>query len=183
MKVESLAIPDVKLITPQRISDERGYFIESYNQRVYKQAGIAPVFVQDNQSYSKNKGTVRGLHFQTPPFAQAKLVRALSGAILDVAVDAREGSPTFGEWVSARLSAEDGAQMYIPVGFLHGFVTLEPDTMVAYKVDAYYDRGADGAVKWDDPDLGIDWGISAAAATVSEKDARAQSWAAFESPF
>jgi dTDP-4-dehydrorhamnose 3,5-epimerase len=183
MLVESLAIPDVKLVTPKRHVDVRGFFSETYNHRVFNEAGITAAFVQDNHSYSKSKWTVRGLHFQAPPHAQAKLVRVLKGSILDVAVDARKASPTYGSWVSTILSAENGAQLFAPAGFLHGFATLEPDTEVAYKVDDYYDRTSDGAVRWDDPDLGIDWGVPAGEAVVSEKDAAAQSWAAFQSPF
>jgi dTDP-4-dehydrorhamnose 3,5-epimerase len=183
MKVESLAIPDVKLVTPKRHADPRGYFVETYNERAFKNAGINARFVQDNLSLSKPKGTVRGLHYQAPPHAQAKLVRVLKGAVLDVVVDARVSSPTYGKWVAARLDAKEGAQLFAPVGFLHGFVTLEPDTEVAYKVDDFYDRETDGAVLWSDPDLAIDWRISAAEATVSEKDARAPRWKEFKSPF
>jgi dTDP-4-dehydrorhamnose 3,5-epimerase len=183
MLIEPLAIPDVKLVTPKRYGDARGYFVETYNERAFQKAGIAARFVQDNHSFSKPKGTVRGLHYQAPPHAQAKLVRVLKGAVLDVAVDVRKTSPTFGQWVSARLDAEAGAQLFIPAGFLHGFVTLEPETHVAYKVDAYYDREADGGVLWNDPDLAVAWGVSAAEATVSEKDAKAPRWKDFKSPF
>lgn len=183
MQVESLDIPDVKLVTPKRHGDERGFFSETYNKKTFEQAGFTTVFVQDNHSLSRPKGTVRGLHYQAPPFAQTKLVRVLRGSILDVVVDARKASPTYGRWVSAVLSAENGVQLFVPAGFLHGFVTLEPDTEVAYKVDAFYDKASDGAVRWDDPDLGVDWGVSPSEALVSEKDAAAQSWAAFKSPF
>lgn len=183
MRVESLAIPEVKVVTPKRFADSRGFFSETYNKRVFDEAGVKADFVQDNHSYSKPRWTVRGLHYQAPPFAQAKLVRVLRGAILDVAVDARKASPSYGRWVSAVLSAENGAQLFVPAGFLHGFATLEPDTEVAYKVDDYYDKASDGAVRWDDPDLGIEWGVPAGEAVVSEKDAAAQGWAAFESPF
>lgn len=183
MDVVSLEIPDVKVITPRRFSDDRGYFSETYNARAFKAAGIAADFVQDNHSYSAKPGTVRGLHFQAPPHAQAKLVRVLRGAIIDVAVDARKGSPTFGQWVKAELSAENGRQIFVPKGFLHGFITLEPDTEVAYKVDAFYDAASDGSVKWDDPDLGIDWGVAVSGACLSTKDAAAPSWKAFASPF
>lgn len=183
MKVESLAIPDVKLITPKRFGDDRGYFSETYNAEAFRAAGIDCAFLQDNHSYSKRKGTVRGLHFQSPPHAQSKLVRVLRGSILDVAVDARKSSPTFGKWVSAKLSAENGVQIFVPRGFLHGFATLEPDTEVAYKVDDYYSRECDGGVTWNDADLGIDWGVDPRDAQLSEKDAAAQAWAAFKSPF
>ena len=183
MDVTPLAIPEVKLITPRRFSDDRGFFSETYNARSFKAAGVDCDFVQDNHSYSAKKGTVRGLHYQAPPHAQAKLVRVLRGSVIDVAVDARKASPTFGKWVKAELSAENGVQIFVPKGFLHGFVTLEPDTEVAYKVDAFFDGASDGSVKWNDPDLGIDWGVSEADASLSDKDAKAPAWAEFNSPF
>lgn len=183
MIVESLALPDVKLLTPKRHNDARGFFSETYNQRAFRDAGIGCAFVQDNHSYSKRAGTVRGLHFQAPPHAQAKLVRVVRGSALDVVVDARKQSPTFGKWVSVRLSAAEGAQLFAPKGFLHGFVTLEPETEVTYKVDDFYFGDCDGSVKWNDPDLAIAWGVSAQDAVLSDKDAAAQSWAAFKSPF
>ena len=183
MKVEALEIPDVKLVTPKRFFDERGYFAETWNERVFAASGIDVRFVQDNESHSNRTGTVRGLHYQAPPFAQSKLVRVLQGAMLDVAVDARKASPTFGRWVSARLDAHTGAALFVPAGFLHGFVTLNDDTVVAYKVDAYYDKASDGAVRWNDPALAIDWGIAEGDAVLSEKDAAAPAWAAFRSPF
>lgn len=183
MQVEPLKIPDVKLVTPKRFSDARGYFCEIYNAKAFKEAGIACDFVQDNESYSAKKGTVRGLHFQAPPFAQAKLVRVLKGAILDVAVDSRKASPSYGKWVSARLDTDNGAALFVPAGFLHGFITLEPNTIVAYKVDAFYSKESEGEVRWNDLDLAIDWGEGAGEAVLSEKDAAAQSWAEFKSPF
>lgn len=193
MDVQSLAIPEVKLVTPRRFSDDRGFFSETYNARAFRAAGIDVEFVQDNHSYSAKPGTVRGLHYQAPPHAQSKLVRVLRGAVIDVAVDARKASPTFGQWVRATLSADNGRQLFVPKGFLHGFLTLEPDTEVAYKVDAYYDRDSDGAVRWDDQDLAIDWTPedwtpeSGAAGgftpLLSAKDAAAPAWAAFSSPF
>ncbi|WP_411819445.1 dTDP-4-dehydrorhamnose 3,5-epimerase [Hyphococcus formosus] len=183
MDVTALAIPEVKLITPRRFSDDRGFFSETYNAKAFKAAGIECDFVQDNHSYSARQGTVRGLHYQSPPFAQSKLVRVLRGAIIDVAVDARKDSPSFGQWVKAEISAENGTQIFVPKGFLHGFATLEPDTEVAYKVDAFYDGASDGSVKWDDPDLAIDWGIRPESASLSEKDAKAPKWADFSSPF
>ncbi|MEX6632483.1 dTDP-4-dehydrorhamnose 3,5-epimerase [Hyphococcus lacteus] len=183
MDVTALAIPDVKLITPRRFSDDRGFFSETYNAKAFKSAGIDCDFIQDNHSFSARKGTVRGLHYQSPPFAQSKLVRVLRGSIIDVAVDARKNSSTFGQWVKTELSAKTGTQIFIPQGFLHGFVTLEPDTEVAYKVDAFYDGASDGSVKWDDTDLGIEWGLSGAEASLSEKDAKAPKWADFASPF
>jgi len=182
MQIDALSIAEVMLVTPKRIGDERGFFCETYNAKAFKQAGIGCDFVQDNQSYSARKGTLRGLHYQAPPFAQAKLVRVLNGAIVDVAVDARRASPTFGKWVKSELSADNGAQLFVPAGFLHGFVTLESDTHVAYKVDNFYDRASDGSVKWNDPDLAIDWGVDDGV-TVSDKDANAQSWQTFNTPF
>lgn len=183
MDVVSLEIPEVKIITPRRFSDDRGFFSETYNARGFKAAGVDVDFIQDNHSFSAKAGTVRGLHFQAPPHAQSKLVRVLRGAIIDVAVDARKSSPTFGKWVKAEISAENGKQIFVPKGFLHGFATLEPDTEVAYKVDAFYDGASDGSVKWNDPDLAIDWGVAEGTAALSDKDAKAQSWAAFASPF
>jgi len=181
MDVSSLSIPDVKLVTPRRRRDDRGFFSETYNLRDFREAGIDCAFVQDNHSYSKNQWTLRGLHYQAPPHAQAKLVRVLRGAVLDVAVDARKGSSSFGEWLSVELSAENGAQLFVPTGFLHGFLTLAPETEVAYKVDAYYDKKSDGAVVWNDPQLAIDWGVRERDIAISEKDAGAPSWAAFRS--
>ncbi|WP_373006383.1 dTDP-4-dehydrorhamnose 3,5-epimerase [Hyphomonas sp.] len=183
MIVEPLAIPDVKLVTPSRFGDDRGFFSETYNAETFSAAGIEADFVQDNHSLSTQTGTLRGLHFQAPPFAQSKLVRVLRGAILDVAVDIRRNSPTYGKWVSAELSATNGVQIFVPRGFLHGFVTREPDTEIAYKVDNYYSRECDGAVQWNDPALAIDWGLPADGAILSDKDAQAQSFAAFKTPF
>ncbi|MFN3609644.1 MAG: dTDP-4-dehydrorhamnose 3,5-epimerase [Hyphomonas sp.] len=183
LQVEALEIPDVKLITPARFSDDRGFFSETYNATRFKDAGIDSEFIQDNHSLSRPAGTVRGLHYQSPPFAQAKLVRVVRGAIIDVAVDVRAGSPTYGKWVKAELSAENGTQIFVPRGFLHGFVTLVPDTEVQYKVDAPYSKAHDGAVLWNDPDLAIDWGINGQVAVLSEKDADAQAFSAFKSPF
>lgn len=183
IEIEPLAIPEVKRIIPARFRDDRGYFSEIYNRRRLAELGIEADFCQDNHSLSTAEGTLRGLHFQAPPFAQAKLVRVLRGAILDVAVDAREGSPTFGRHVSTELSAENGAQLFVPAGFLHGFVTRAPDTEVAYKVNAHYDRTSEGSVLWNDPDLAIDWGIPSDAVILSGKDAIAPIWADFKTPF
>jgi dTDP-4-dehydrorhamnose 3,5-epimerase len=183
MLAESLSISDVKVFTPKRFADERGHFAETYNRRVFGAFGVSNDFVQDNQSRSAKAGTVRGLHYQKPPFAQAKLVRILKGAVLDVVVDARKSSPTFGKWASVVLSEANGKMIFVPAGFLHGFATREPDTVVAYKVDAYYDKASDGSVLWNDPDLGIDWELAPSAAVLSEKDAAAQRWADFRSPF
>lgn len=158
MEVERLEIPEVLLLRPERFVDDRGYFVESFNaQRFSAATGLQTTFVQDNLSLSHAVGTVRGLHFQRPPSAQVKLVGVAHGRILDVAVDVRRGSPTFGRHVTVELSGTCGQQVYIPEGFLHGFMTLEPETLVFYKVSAFYDRAADGCVRWDDPDLAIDW--------------------------
>jgi dTDP-4-dehydrorhamnose 3,5-epimerase len=170
MQLTATSIPDVWLITPPRFTDRRGYFCEVYNKAALARAGVDLDFIQDNQSLSVQAGTVRGLHFQSPPFAQDKLVRVIRGAILDVAVDIRAGSPTFGRHVAARLDAAAGTQMLVPKGFAHGFVTLEPDTEVVYKVTAPYSREHDLGLLWCDPDLGIDWGVAPATAVVSDKD-------------
>ncbi|QIB34476.1 dTDP-4-dehydrorhamnose 3,5-epimerase [Ancylobacter pratisalsi] len=165
-----LAIPDVVLVQPKRHGDERGYFCETYKKSDFDAFGIDTVFVQDNESLSRHVGVVRGLHFQTPPFAQAKLVRAARGAIFDVAVDIRKGSPSFGQWVGATLSAARGEQLLVPHGFAHGFCTLEPDTLVVYKVDAPYAPANDAGILWDDPAIGITWPVAAEAAILSAKD-------------
>jgi dTDP-4-dehydrorhamnose 3,5-epimerase len=165
-----LAIPDVVLVETPRFGDARGWFSESYNRRVFAQNGIEAEFVQDNVSFSAVVGTMRGLHYQAPPNAQGKLVRVLQGCILDVAVDMRRHSASYGAHVSAELSAENGRQLHVPIGFAHGFVTREPDTIVAYKVTNFYAPEADHGIFWADPELGIDWGISEAEATLSAKD-------------
>lgn len=182
LEIEKTKIDGVIALTPKRFSDDRGFFVESYNHARFVAAGVNFNFVQDNHSLSRDKGTVRGLHFQAPPFAQTKLIRVLRGSILDVVVDARKGSATYGRHVSVELSAANGKQLLAPAGMLHGFVTLEPDTEVAYKVDAYYDKASDGAVLWCDPDLAIDWGPGAGA-VVSQKDADACRFCDFKSPF
>ncbi|KAB2847452.1 MAG: dTDP-4-dehydrorhamnose 3,5-epimerase [Hyphomicrobiaceae bacterium] len=170
MRVEAMAIPEIKLLLPRVFSDPRGYFLETWSGRALLSAGIDADFVQDNQSLSREPGVVRGLHFQLPPHAQGKLVRVLSGAILDVAVDIRAGSPTFGRHVARELTASGFEQLWIPAGFAHGFQTLEPETIVAYKVTADYAPAADRGLAFDDPDLGIAWPISAGKAILSEKD-------------
>jgi dTDP-4-dehydrorhamnose 3,5-epimerase len=170
-------------ITPRRFADTRGWFSETYQRDRFQVAGIAAEFVQDNHSYSAPTSTLRGIHFQTPPFAQAKLVRCLRGRIWDVAVDLRRGSPTQGQWVAAELTAEGGEQLFIPAGYGHAFLTLEPDTEVAYKVDAFYAPEADGGVRWDDPDLGIDWPLNDAEPGLSDKDQRLPLLKDFVSPF
>lgn len=159
MKLRRLAIPEVAEITPSRHGDERGYFSETFRDDWFL-TNVADVkFVQENQSLSRSPGVVRGLHFQSAPSEQGKLVRCISGAILDVAVDIRRGSPTFSKYVSAKLTAEEGNQLWVPAGFLHGFCTLTADTLVSYKVTAYYDPKADRGVRWDDPDIAVDWGF------------------------
>jgi dTDP-4-dehydrorhamnose 3,5-epimerase len=170
MKVERLAIPDVLLITPPRFGDNRGFFSETWVARRYQEAGIEGTFVQDNHSLSAPKGTIRGLHLQIAPNPQGKLVRCVRGAIWDVAVDVRHESPTYAKHVAAVLSRENWQQLWIPVGFLHGFCTLERDTEVIYKVTGDYDRSAERGVIWNDPDLALPW--PAEEAVLSEKDTK-----------
>jgi dTDP-4-dehydrorhamnose 3,5-epimerase len=162
----------VKIITPRRFQDDRGFFSETWNVRAFREAGLEADFVQDNHAYSVEKGVVRGLHYQLPPSAQGKLVRVTKGAILDVAVDIRRASPTFGHHVSAVLSAENWRQIWVPVGFAHGYVTLEPHTEVVYKVTNLYAPALDRGIMWSDPALGIDWGLTDTEAILSEKDRR-----------
>jgi dTDP-4-dehydrorhamnose 3,5-epimerase len=169
MKVERLAIPDVLLLTPTRHPDQRGFFSETWNQRRYTELGISGPFVQDNHSYSAPRGVMRGLHAQIAPSVQGKLVRVVRGAIWDVAVDIRHGSPYFGRHVGVELSAENWRQLWIPGGFLHGFCTLAPDTEVIYKVTADYDRVAERGVIWNDPQLAVAWPIEAEP-LLSDKD-------------
>ena len=168
--VESLAIPDVKIVRPKRHGDARGFFSETYSQRALADAGIDLTFVQDNHAFSAAKGTMRGLHFQIAPFAQDKLVRVIRGSILDVAVDLRRASPTYGKHVSAVISAQDWNQILVPTGFAHGLLTLEPDTEVLYKVTNYYSPQHDLGLLWNDPALAIAWPISEADAILSAKD-------------
>jgi dTDP-4-dehydrorhamnose 3,5-epimerase len=163
-------IPDVKLIRPHKHGDHRGFFSETYNKKEWAEHGIDLDFLQDNHSLSVAKGVVRGLHFQIPPFAQDKLVRVIHGAIFDVAVDIRRGSPTFGRHVSAVLSVDNWTQLLVPKGFAHGFCTLEPNTEVIYKVTDYYAPQFDRGILWNDPELGILWPVSDAEATLSDKD-------------
>tara|TARA_R110000868_G_scaffold2384_5_gene17658 strand:+ start:18455 stop:19039 length:585 start_codon:yes stop_codon:yes gene_type:complete len=183
MQVERLDIPGVFQITPARFGDPRGYFSVTHNQQALADAGMDLRFCQDNQSWSAAAGTVRGLHFQSPPASQAKLVRAVTGSILDVVVDARVGSPTYGQHLKRRLDSATGAQLLVPHGCLHGFVTLEADTIVFYKVDAYYAPALEDSISWNDPDLGIDWGVSPGEVSLSDKDANAMAWSDFVSPF
>ncbi|MFG1288829.1 dTDP-4-dehydrorhamnose 3,5-epimerase [Xanthobacter versatilis] len=179
---QALDLPEVILVTPRRFGDARGYFSETYVKPLYAANGIVADFVQDNESLSALPGTVRGLHMQAPPFAQAKLVRVLSGAIFDVAVDVRKGSPTYGRWAGARLTAEGGEQLFVPQGFAHGFCTLAPDTRVAYKVDAFYDRASECGIIWNDPALAIDWRFTGET-ILSEKDQILPRLKDFDSPF
>jgi dTDP-4-dehydrorhamnose 3,5-epimerase len=170
ISVESLAIPAVKVLTPRKHGDDRGFFSESYSRRLFAETGLDIEFVQDNHAFSAAKGTVRGLHFQTPPAAQHKLVRVVRGSILDVAVDLRVGSPTYGRHVSAVISAAAWNQILVPIGFAHGLVTLEPNTEVLYKVSGYYSPEHDKGLRWDDPALGIDWPLDGGEALLSAKD-------------
>ena len=171
LDIEKTALSGVLLITPRRFGDQRGFFSESWNEARMSEHGLNFNFVQDNHSLSAQVGTVRGLHFQSPPHAQDKLVRCGRGALFDVAVDIRTGSPTYGQWVGYELSAENGRQLLVPKGFLHGFVTREPDTEICYKCTDYYAPECDGAVRFDDPAIGIDWGMGDTAALLSDKDA------------
>lgn len=182
MKVHSSMLMDVILIKPKRFGDHRGFFAETYSRRTYSSLGVDIEFVQDNHSLSAVVGTVRGLHFQVPPHAQAKLVRCGRGAIFDVAVDIRVGSPTYGKWAGFTLSAENGEQLYVPAGFAHGFATLETDSEIIYKCSDYYAPETEGALHWDDPAIGIDWPIIGEA-ILSQKDAKAPLLADLCSPF
>jgi len=170
MDVITLDIPDVKLIVPAKFGDDRGFFSETYNQQRFFDAGIDVKFVQDNHSLSCDIGVLRGLHYQKPPFAQDKLVRVLKGKILDVAVDIRKNSPTFGQHVMAELSAENWAQIFVPKGFAHGFVTLEENTEVTYKVSNLYSPEHEDGIIWNDPDLKINWKIASEKVQLSQKD-------------
>ncbi|GBQ32659.1 dTDP-4-dehydrorhamnose 3,5-epimerase [Gluconacetobacter sacchari DSM 12717] len=173
MQIERLAIPDILLLTPRRFEDARGFFSETYNIRAMAEAGITQPFVQDNHSLSRERGVVRGLHCQLAPHPQGKLVRCSRGAIWDVAVDARQDSPTFGQWTAAELSAENGSQLWIPPGFLHGFCTLTENAEVQYKCTDLWDRDCERAVRWDAPELAIAWPVAPGAAVLSGKDAEA----------
>lgn len=167
---ERFDVPDVLLIKPKKFGDARGYFMETFRQSLFEEQAGPVRFVQDNQSLSADLGTVRGLHFQLSPCAQGKLVSCVAGAILDVAVDIRVGSPTYGKHISAELTAENGQQLWVPVGFAHGFCTLEPMTKVSYKVTDYYSAEHDRGLRWDDPELGIAWPVAPEKAILSVKD-------------
>jgi len=183
VKIVETPLSGLKIITPARHSDARGFFSESYNRAHLAQHGILTEFVQDNHSMSNAVGVVRGLHFQAPPHAQAKLVRCGRGRLFDVAVDIRVGSPTYGQWYGVDLSYENGQQLLVPVGFLHGFVTREADTEIIYKCSDYYSPDCDGAVRFDDPAIGIDWELNGATALVSDKDTAAPALANLDNPF
>jgi dTDP-4-dehydrorhamnose 3,5-epimerase len=183
MEVQPTKISGVLLLKPRYFHDARGYFVETYSARAARAAGLQTDFVQDNQARSRERGTVRALHFQAPPKAQAKLVHVLRGRIYDVAIDLRIGSPSYGKWVAATLSAEGGEQMFVPRGFAHGYCTLEADSEVAYKVDEYYAPECEAGIAWDDPTLAIGWPIAAAEAVLSDKDRKLPRFADFVSPF
>ena len=183
MDARDLGLPGLLLLKPRRFADSRGYFVETYSERTLSGVGIAARFVQDNQSFSAARGTIRGLHFQMPPASQAKLVRVLQGSVYDVAVDLRTGSPTYGRWASATLTADEGEQLFVPHGFAHGFCTLEPDTVVTYKVDDFYAPASDSGLIWNDPALAIDWPVGVEQAVLSDKDMRLGRFTDFQSPF
>jgi len=180
VEITQTGLPGILLLKPQRFGDARGFFSESWNRQRMAEHGIDLDFVQDNHSMSREVGTLRGLHFQSPPQPQAKLVRCGRGRLFDVAVDIRKGSPTYGQWFGAELSFDNGLQLLIPAGFLHGFITREPDTEIIYKCSDYYAPDCDGAVAWDS--CGIDWGFEGTP-VLSEKDAVAPALADFDSPF
>jgi dTDP-4-dehydrorhamnose 3,5-epimerase len=182
VQIEETPLPGVLILTPPRFGDARGWFSETFSAPRLGAAGIAIDWVQDNHSFSAAKGTLRGLHFQRPPRAQDKLIRCTRGAIWDVAVDARRGSATLGRWTGAELTPENGRQLLVPKGFLHGFVTLAPDTEVQYKCSDTYAPECDGSVAWNDPELGIDWPLEGTP-VLSAKDMAAPLWRDWTSPF
>lgn len=183
MDVTPTPLPGLLVLTPRRFGDDRGFFSETWNARDFAAAGIPADFVQDNHSFSVEAGTLRGMHFQRPPNAQGKLMRCGRGALFDVAVDIRRGSPTYGQWYGVELSFENGRQLYIPEGFAHGFVTRERETEAVYKCTGFYAPGDEGALRFDDPDIGIDWGLGGVRPILSEKDAAAPAFADLDSPF
>lgn len=172
-KIEKTALDGVVIITPKRFGDHRGFFSETYNQHMFDEAGIRETFVQDNHSFSKEKGVLRGLHYQLEPHAQAKLVRVTRGRVFDVAVDIRKGSPTFAKWVGVELSAENWQQLYIPAGFAHGFLTLEENCEFLYKVTNFYQPSCDRSIRFDDSDISIDWPLDSSTFVLSDKDLKA----------
>jgi dTDP-4-dehydrorhamnose 3,5-epimerase len=173
MNIRQLELDGVFEIVPTKHGDDRGFFSETWNRDALAKVGIDLAFVQDNHSHSSAPGTLRGLHYQSPPYAQAKLVRVVRGAIFDVAVDIRKGSPTFGRWISLEVSSQRWNQLLVPVGFAHGFVTLTPDTEVIYKVDAVYSPDHDRSIRYDDPTIGIRWPIELPPFQLSKKDREA----------
>ena len=183
LEVNSLELKSIILFRPKKFNDACGYFIETFNARSYAEAGVDSAFVQDNQSLSRKTGTIRGLHFQRPPAAQAKLVRVLRGSIFDVVIDLRHGSRSYGRWCSTTLTGQGGEQLFVPRGFAHGFYAIEPDTEVAYKVDNFYAPSCDAGLRWDAPDLAIPWPVRPADAVISEKDAGLPFFKTFVSPF
>ncbi|TMV94127.1 dTDP-4-dehydrorhamnose 3,5-epimerase [Thioclava sp. BHET1] len=183
MQLEHTPLAGVLILTPPRFGDSRGFFSESYNAKTMAEHGITLDFVQDNHSLSEAAGTIRGLHFQAPPHAQDKLVRCGKGRLWDVAVDIRKGSPTYGQWFGTELSFENGRQLLVPAGFAHGFVTREPGTEIIYKCTDYYAPETEGALRWDCPDLAIDWGLDGMPPRLSDKDAAASGLAELDSPF
>lgn len=183
MHVDKTGLPGLLVLTPPRFGDARGFFSETWNRARLAEHGVDIDFVQDNHSFSAQTGTVRGLHFQAPPHAQAKLVRCGRGVLFDVAVDLRRGSPTYGRWYGVELSFENGRQLMIPAGFAHGFATRTPDTEVIYKCSDYYAPETEGALRYDDPDLGIDWGLGDLTPILSDKDAAAGRIAELQTPF
>jgi dTDP-4-dehydrorhamnose 3,5-epimerase len=170
LEVTGTALPGIRILKPRRLVDDRGSFAETYHRDRFHAAGILADWVQENHAVSRAVGTVRGFHYQIPPFAQAKLIRAVRGAVLDVMVDIRRGSPTFGEHVAIELRAGDGRQLLVPAGFAHGYCTLEPDSELLYRVDAYYAPDHERGIRWDDPALGIRWPVSSEDAVLSDKD-------------
>lgn len=184
VQITTTKLAGVLILSPARFGDARGFFSESWNRKTLAAQGITLDFVQDNHSLSAQIGTIRGLHFQSPPHAQAKLVRCGRGCLFDVAVDIRRGSPTYGQWLGEELSDQNGRQLLIPAGFLHGFITRAPDTEIIYKCTDYYAPACDGAVRFDDPDIGIDWGLPAGVAPIlSDKDAAAPLLRDLDTPF
>jgi dTDP-4-dehydrorhamnose 3,5-epimerase len=170
MVVQDTLFPEVKVLVPPKHADERGFFSETYSRRRLAEAGIDLDFVQDNQAFSVRRGTIRGLHFQIPPFAQDKIVRVIRGSIFDVVLDVRRRSPTFGRFETFVLTASDWKQLFIPVGFAHGLCTLEPETEIMYKVSNFYSPAHDKGVRWNDPEIGIDWPVPSEEALISPKD-------------
>lgn len=183
MQAEALSLPGVYLFSPKKFGDERGFFSETFNAKAFAKTVPDINFIQDNQSLSRDVGVIRGLHFQLPPYTQGKLVRVTRGSVLDVVVDIRKGSPTYGKHIGVKLSAENWQQLWVPKGFAHGFCTLEPDTEFCYKVDDYYAPEHDAGIAFDDPDLGIEWPVDLATATLSEKDRALPRLKDIDSPF